>query len=75
MSCGTLVARFVPGMQRRVCKYVWAANAVSFASEDQTVVVLRNPLKQTAMVKLAVGEQQWTLDLAPDSFHTLVIAN
>ena len=39
------------------------------------VVTMRNPLKQSATVTLAVGDQQWALDLAADSFHTVVITD
>jgi hypothetical protein len=43
-------------------------------TQERTVIVLRNPLQQQARIQLALGEQQWSLDLPADSFHSVTIA-
>lgn len=52
----------------------WAGKAVAFRNPDgQHVVVLANPLKEPYTVRFSDQESVVELELAPESFHTIVV--
>jgi len=67
-------AHFVaPGSRRLGLKGPWTGDAVAFAAPDgRRIVVIANPFKETRTIHLAEWSGTYRLDLAPDSFHTLV---
>jgi glucosylceramidase len=52
----------------------WAGNAVAFMNPDESrVLVLQNPFAESRRVVLEDGSQLLTLNLPPESFHTVVL--
>ncbi|MEI6147941.1 MAG: glycoside hydrolase family 30 protein [bacterium] len=52
----------------------WAGNAVAFMNPDESrVLVLQNPFAESRRVVLEDGSTLLTLNLPPESFHTVVL--
>lgn len=64
-----------PGSVRLGLKGHWTGNALAFRTPaGEKVITLLNPFANTRTVTVSDGEQAYKLELAPESFHTIVLS-
>ncbi|KGE18695.1 glycoside hydrolase family 30 protein [Paenibacillus wynnii] len=63
-----------PGSVRVGLKGPWSGNAVAFKAADGTVtLVIANPFNEQRVLNLNSGSSVYSLELEPNSFHTMVL--